>query len=224
MLNIKFKMMNVKGIVSRKRGRSISLLHSSFIILHLSFTTLLPCAKAQPGTWHSHPSFLSAQTLAAVQNKIYCASENGFFYFDPVANEATRLSRDDGFSETGISQLFYVTDQKRLLVGYHSGTIDLLSVSDAGEPGTLTTITLIRDATQIPGSKRINHVSRTGNDAYLAWDGISHEQASTEAWLDEWVFGVADRADYLAKLGAETVARLRPRPALAAPVDYGAYA
>lgn len=170
MLNIKFKMMNVKGIVSRKRGRSISLLHSSFIILHLSFTTLLPCAKAQPGTWHSHPSFLSAQTLAAVQNKIYCASENGFFYFDPVANEATRLIRDDGFSETGISQLFYVTDQKRLLVGYRSGTIDLLSVSDAGEPGTLTTITLIRDATQIPGSKRINHVSRTGNDAYLACD------------------------------------------------------
>jgi len=62
------------------------------------------------------------------------------------------------------------------------------------------------------------------NDAYLAWDGISHEQASTEAWLDEWVYGVADRAEYLAKLGQARLAKLRPAPALAGPVDYGAYA
>ncbi|GAB3248136.1 two-component regulator propeller domain-containing protein [Larkinella harenae] len=108
--------------------------------------------------------------MAAVQNKIYCASENGFFYYDPAANETTRLSRDDGFSETGVSQLAYLPDQKRLLVGYRSGTIDLLSVSETGEPGARTTITLIRDATQIPGSKRINHLARVGNEAYLACD------------------------------------------------------
>ena len=42
--------------------------------------------------------------------------------------------------------------------------------------------------------------------------------------MDEWVFGVADRAEYLAKLGAERLEKLRPRPALAGPVDYGAYA
>ncbi|RRA98883.1 type IX secretion system anionic LPS delivery protein PorZ [Larkinella rosea] len=137
-------------------------IHCSFFIVHF--------AKAQPGVWHSHPSFLSTQTVAAVQNKIYCASENGFFYYDPTANEATRLSHDDGFSESGISQLFYLSDQKRLLIGYRSGTIDLLSVTDSGEPGNITTITLIRDATQIQGSKRINHLTRTGNDAYLACD------------------------------------------------------
>ncbi|MGB5050290.1 MAG: CoA-transferase, partial [Caldilineaceae bacterium] len=62
------------------------------------------------------------------------------------------------------------------------------------------------------------------NDAYLEWDGISRGQASTQAWLDEWVFGVADRAGYLAKLGAERLEKLRPRPAPAGPVDYGAYA
>jgi hypothetical protein len=142
------------------------------LIIHCSLFTLfiVHCAKAQPGTWHSHPSFLSTQTVAAVQNKIYCASENGFFYFDPTASETARLSRDDGFSETGISQLFYLADQKRLLIGYRSGTIDLLSVTDSGEPGILSTITLIRDATQIQGSKRINQLTRTGNDAYLACD------------------------------------------------------
>ncbi|GAB3329346.1 two-component regulator propeller domain-containing protein [Larkinella ripae] len=105
-----------------------------------------------------------------MQNRIYCASENGFFAYDPAANEATRLSPGDGFSETGVSQLAYFADQKRLLIGYRSGTIDFLSVTDTGEPASLSTITLIRDAAQIPGSKRINHLSRVGNDAYLACD------------------------------------------------------
>ncbi len=61
------------------------------------------------------------------------------------------------------------------------------------------------------------------NEFYLKWDEISREQASTEAWLEEWVYGVRDRAEYLRKLGAETLQRLKPAPAPAAPVDYGAY-
>jgi glutaconate CoA-transferase subunit A len=43
-----------------------------------------------------------------------------------------------------------------------------------------------------------------------------------EAWLDEWVYGVLDRTAYLAKLGQERWAALRPKRSLpAAPVDYG---
>lgn len=61
------------------------------------------------------------------------------------------------------------------------------------------------------------------NDFYLKWDEISRDQAATEAWLEEWVYGVRDRAEYLRKLGEETLRRLKPAPAPAAPVDYGAY-
>jgi len=61
-------------------------------------------------------------------------------------------------------------------------------------------------------------------DAYLKWDPISREPVSTVAWLDEWVFGVANRTEYLAKLGAERLGKLRPSHAPAGPVDYGTYA
>ncbi len=61
------------------------------------------------------------------------------------------------------------------------------------------------------------------NEFYLKWDEISREQASTEAWLDEWVYGVKDRAEYLEKLGSRTLDRLKPGSAPAAPIDYGAY-
>src|SRR5262245_19429278 len=46
--------------------------------------------------------------------------------------------------------------------------------------------------------------------------------AGMQAWLDEWVYGLPDRAAYLAKLGAERWGALAPkRSLLAAPVDYG---
>ena len=61
------------------------------------------------------------------------------------------------------------------------------------------------------------------NAFYLAWEAISREQAKTEAWLDEWVYGVDGRREYLHKLGAETLERLRPDPAPAGIVDYGSY-
>jgi glutaconate CoA-transferase subunit A len=61
------------------------------------------------------------------------------------------------------------------------------------------------------------------NAFYLEWDRISRDQASLAAWLDEWVYGVSDRAGYIAKLGASRLAALRPAPAPAPPVDYGEY-
>ncbi len=61
------------------------------------------------------------------------------------------------------------------------------------------------------------------NDFYLKWDEISRDEKATEAWLEEWVYGVRDRAEYLRKMGEETLRRLKPAPAPAAPVDYGAY-
>jgi glutaconate CoA-transferase subunit A len=61
------------------------------------------------------------------------------------------------------------------------------------------------------------------NQFYLAWDEVSRERAAVDAWLDEWVYGVADRAEYLAKLGEQALERLRPGAAPAGPVEYGDY-
>jgi glutaconate CoA-transferase subunit A len=44
-----------------------------------------------------------------------------------------------------------------------------------------------------------------------------------QAWLDEWVFGLGDRAAYWEKLGGETHARLHVEPRWSEPVNYGQY-
>jgi glutaconate CoA-transferase subunit A len=59
------------------------------------------------------------------------------------------------------------------------------------------------------------------NVFYLEWDKISSTPETVKAWLDEWVYGVRDRAEYWDKLGEATQRRLMVKPKWSAPVNYG---
>jgi glutaconate CoA-transferase subunit A len=61
------------------------------------------------------------------------------------------------------------------------------------------------------------------NRFYLDWDPISRDPVTTEAWLREWVYGLDGRAAYVARLGEERLAGLRPGHAPSGSVDYGDY-
>jgi len=59
---------------------------------------------------------------------------------------------------------------------------------------------------------------------YLAWDAISRDPARLDAWLEEWVHGVPDRAGYVQRLGPDVLARIAPTgSAPSGSVDYGVY-
>ena len=61
------------------------------------------------------------------------------------------------------------------------------------------------------------------NESYLAWDKLSQDHAAVLAWLDEWVYGLENRAAYVQKLKQAYFDKLKPEPLLAPPVDYGRY-
>lgn len=61
------------------------------------------------------------------------------------------------------------------------------------------------------------------NAFYLRWDEISKTREAVQAYLDEWVYGVKDRAEYWEKLGPEVHARLQVASRPSAVVDYGRY-
>ena len=61
------------------------------------------------------------------------------------------------------------------------------------------------------------------NKFYLEWDKISQDPAAVQTWLDEWVYGVKDRQEYMQKLGPEVQARLKIASRPSIPVDYGQY-
>ena len=61
------------------------------------------------------------------------------------------------------------------------------------------------------------------NAFYREWDTISRDAAATEAWLQEWVYGLPDREAYVAKFGADYFKGLTPTTAPSGSVDYGDY-
>jgi glutaconate CoA-transferase subunit A len=61
------------------------------------------------------------------------------------------------------------------------------------------------------------------NDFYVAWEETSRSEGGMKAYLDEWVFGVSGRGEYVEKLGAGVRERLIPEPFLSPPVNYGLY-
>ena len=61
------------------------------------------------------------------------------------------------------------------------------------------------------------------NAFYLEWDKRSATPESVQAWLDEWVYTVPDRAAYWAKLGPDVHARLAVKPKWSEPVNYGEF-
>jgi glutaconate CoA-transferase subunit A len=58
------------------------------------------------------------------------------------------------------------------------------------------------------------------NDFYVRWREISKDVADFNAYLDEWVYGVTDRAEYVARMG-EAITRLRASEQFCEPVNYG---
>jgi glutaconate CoA-transferase subunit A len=61
------------------------------------------------------------------------------------------------------------------------------------------------------------------NAFYLEWDAISRDAAALAKWLDEFVYGVADRHEYVDKIGRERLLALRPPPASSGSVNFGEY-
>jgi glutaconate CoA-transferase, subunit A len=58
------------------------------------------------------------------------------------------------------------------------------------------------------------------NGFYVRWREISRDVARFDSYLDEWVFGVRDRAEYVGRMGA-SLTGLKARARLSAAVNYG---
>jgi glutaconate CoA-transferase subunit A len=58
------------------------------------------------------------------------------------------------------------------------------------------------------------------NEFYVAWDKIAREPGSFKKYLDEFVYGVKDRAEYMKK-NAGLAERLKAKPLISTGVNYG---
>lgn len=136
------------------------------LLLLLSAASIFFSAAAQPGTkeigqWQVHVPYNRAKALAEVEGTIYCATEDGFFSFDPEFNQLKTLSKADGFHGIRVSTLAYSAATQTLVIAYADTHLDLLR---AGKIIPISDIA--RHA--VPGEKKIDHIYCRDQYAYLA--------------------------------------------------------
>jgi len=61
------------------------------------------------------------------------------------------------------------------------------------------------------------------NDFYVKWENIGRTEEGMKAYLDEWVYGLEGRKEYVEKLGRSVRERLAPEPFPSPAVNYGLY-
>lgn len=112
--------------------------------------------------WSDLFSYNNVLVIREDAGKLIAATENGIFFYTPSSGEITKLSKANGLHEVKISAFDYNPETKTGLVGYANGTLDVIT-----EDG-ITFVVDIPLATGYTGSKKINHISITENQAVLS--------------------------------------------------------
>jgi hypothetical protein len=96
---------------------------SSFFLIITAFFSF----SQQPvGSWQDYLSHNKINHIVKAQEKIYCATDKGLFYYDLSDNSIQRVSPIDELSDLCISHLNFFPSENILFIGYKNGNIDLV--------------------------------------------------------------------------------------------------
>ncbi|MFY1047777.1 T9SS type A sorting domain-containing protein [Chryseobacterium sp. GP-SGM7] len=112
--------------------------------------------------WADLFSYNNVLAMKEDNGKIVAATENGIFYYTISTGEITKLSKANGLHDVKISAFDYNPQTKIGLVGYQNGSLDVITAQG------VVYVVDIPIATGYNGSKKINHISITGDRAVVS--------------------------------------------------------
>jgi hypothetical protein len=128
----------------------------------LLFCTSLQSQEVGIGQWRDHLPYDYATNVEEFQSIIYSSTPYSMFYFDRDDNSVNRLSKVNGLSDLGVSDISLNEDQKILVISYANTNVDLLY-----DDFTIINIPDIKRK-EILGNKTINSIMNYGKYAYLS--------------------------------------------------------
>jgi hypothetical protein len=114
------------------------------------------------GTWRTHSSFNSINSVSVGTNNVYASASNGLMIL--TGNSISTITKLDGLSSTGITQVSVDQPRQQVLIAYADGNLDILRENE------MINFDRLKNSTTVTGSKRINHISLNGTLAYLSTD------------------------------------------------------
>jgi len=128
----------------------------------LASVQLVSAQNISSKKWADLFSYNNVLAVKEDNGKIVAATENGIFYYTVSSGEITKLSKANGLHEVKIAAFDYNPQTKIGLVGYQNGALDVIT------PQGVTYVVDIPIATGYNGSKKINHISITGDKAVVS--------------------------------------------------------
>lgn len=130
------------------------------ITLSLLFVSLSSFSQSiKVGDWRDHLSYRKANSLRAIDSKIYVSTDKALFVYDKEDHSVERLNTLNGLSDIDISALG--ANNQLVIVGYENGNLDLI------KNNRIINLPDILNANLI-ANKAINHINIINNEAYLA--------------------------------------------------------
>ncbi len=112
--------------------------------------------------WEDFYSYNNVKDFIPINDKIYALTDNAVFIYDVNSKETQKLSSINGFSGETTSAVHYNTSNERLVIGYETGLIEILS-----QDGSIKISADIVNFNQ-SGEKRINHITEFNNKLYIS--------------------------------------------------------
>lgn len=124
------------------------------------FLTVLPLS-ARLGDWTVYPAYKEATRNVVTGEWIYSLSSTNLFRYHPETEEVQLFSRQNGLSDSGISQIAYCRAEGCLVIVYTNANIDFLY-----DDGSVVNLPGLMNS-QLT-DKQVNNLAVEGSRAYIA--------------------------------------------------------
>ena len=112
--------------------------------------------------WEDFYSYNNVKDFVTTESVVYALSDNAVFTYNLNTLETEKLSSVNGFSGETTSAIHFNTSNRRLIIGYETGLIEVLNDDNS--------IHISADIVNFnqSGEKRINHISEQNNKLYIS--------------------------------------------------------
>lgn len=138
-------------------------LYNKILISIIALVLIANLVNAQEfgiGYWRDHLPYKKCIAVEDAGDRIYAATAYAIFYYNKSDNSVERLSKINGLSDIGISQIAFHSNTQSLVIAYSNTNVDII------KDGRIINISDIKRK-QIIGNKNINNIFLDGNYAYL---------------------------------------------------------
>ncbi|MEX0988629.1 MAG: hypothetical protein WD052_14215, partial [Bacteroidales bacterium] len=83
-------------------------------------------AQIAIGEWRTHLPYQFTNIVMLTDDKAFCSSTGGLFYYDLTDNSLETLSKTDGLSDNGVVAMNWSEEDQLAILAYNSANLDII--------------------------------------------------------------------------------------------------